>query len=147
MAAGLFYRQSEGLSAVRILLVDDHNVVRRGLRALLESRQGWQICGEASNGREAVELTKKLNPDVVVMDISMPELNGLEAARQIRKNVPDTAVLIFTLHDSEQMAREAKDAGAHGYVLKSGLESDLLEAIQSLGNHRPFFKARGVSTE
>ncbi len=128
---------------MRILLADDHNVVRRGLRALLESRPGWEICGEASNGREAVELTKKLKPDVVVMDISMPQLNGLEATRQIRKNAPDAEVLIFTLHDSEQMAREAREAGAHGYVLKSGLESDLLAAVQSLGDHRLFFKTRG----
>ena len=129
---------------MRILLADDHSVVRRGVRTLLESRPGWEICGEASNGWEVVELAKKLRPDVVVLDISMPELNGLAATRQIRKSAPDAKVLIFTLHDSEQMAREAKDAGAHGYVLKSGLESDLLAAVESLGEHKPSSKSRGL---
>jgi CheY-like chemotaxis protein len=112
--AGCLCPQAEGLTVMRILLADDHNVVRRGLRTLLESRPGWEVCGEASNGREAIELAEKLKPDVVVIDISMPELNWLEATREIRKKVPGTEVLIFTLHDSEYMAGEAVEAGAHG---------------------------------
>lgn len=131
----------ERANGVRILLADDHDVVRRGLRALLESRPRWEICGEASNGREAIELAEKLKPDVVVIDISMPELNGLEATREIRRKVPDAQVLIFTLHDSEYMAGEAVKVGAHGYVLKSGHESDLLAAVESLADHKTFFKA------
>jgi DNA-binding NarL/FixJ family response regulator len=135
-----FWQHSEVSNPVRILLADDHAVVRLGLRRALESLPGWEICGEASNGREAVELTKKLKPDVVVMDISMPELNGLEATRQIMKDLPSAEVLICTLHDSEQMVREAQEAGAHGYVLKSGREGDLLVAIQSLSDHKLFFR-------
>ena len=126
---------------MRILLADDHSVVRRGLRTLLETQAGWEICGEASNGREAIELTRELQPDVIVMDISMPELNGLEATRQITKKDPKIEVLILTLYDSEQMIREARDAGAHGYILKSGLDSALLDAVRSLGDHKPFFRS------
>ncbi len=125
---------------MRILLADDHSVVRRGLRTLLETQPGWEICGEASNGREAIELTSELRPDVIVMDISMPELNGLEATRQITKKDPKIEVLILTLYDSEQMIRDARDAGAHGYILKSGLDSDLLAAVRSLGDHKLFFR-------
>jgi DNA-binding NarL/FixJ family response regulator len=98
------------------------------------------ICGEASNGREAIKLTSELRPDVVVMDISMPEMNGLEATRQITKTDPKVEVLILTLYDSEQMIREARDSGAHGYILKSGLDGDLLAAVRSLGDHKLFFR-------
>ena len=87
------------MSSVRILIADDHEVFRRGTQTLLESRPGWHVCGEAATGREAIEKTKKLKPDVVIMDISMPELNGLEAAEQILKYAPQTEVLILTIHD------------------------------------------------
>src|SRR5215510_14312244 len=104
---------------IRMLLADDYEVVRQGLRKILESREGWEICGEASDGRAAVDLALKLNPDVVVIDLLMPELNGLEATRQIRREFPDTEVLIFTMHETVELIREVLAAGARGYVLKS----------------------------
>jgi len=127
------------VSALRILIVDDHEVVRRGLRALIESHPGWEVCGEAMTGREGVEKTKKLRPEVVVMDIAMPELNGLEATRQIMKAAPRTGVLILTVHESEQLVHEVLEAGAQGYVLKSAAGRDLVSAIEALGQHKPFF--------
>jgi DNA-binding NarL/FixJ family response regulator len=130
------------VNPVRILIADDHEVVRRGLRALLETRPDWEISGEAVTGRQAVEETKRLTPDVVIMDISMPEMNGLEATRQIRKAVPQTQILILSVHDSEQLVREVLEAGARGYVLKSDAGRDLIAAVESLCQHKPFFTAR-----
>ena len=130
---------------VRILIADDHDVVREGLRALLHTQKHWVICDEAVDGREAVEKARQHKPDVVVMDFSMPELNGLEATRQIRKALPRTEVLILTMHESEQLAREMLAAGARGFLLKTDTKRHLVEAIQSLANHKPFF-ASNVST-
>jgi DNA-binding NarL/FixJ family response regulator len=127
---------------VRILLADDHDVVRRGLRDALNSHPGWEVCGEASNGREAVKLALKLTPDVVVLDLSMPELNGLEATRQIRRDLPRTEVLIFTMHETEQLIREVLSAGARGYVLKSDAGRHLISAVEALSHHKPFFTAK-----
>jgi DNA-binding NarL/FixJ family response regulator len=127
---------------VRILIADDHDVVRAGLRQLLLERKGWEICGEASTGRQAVTLALETKPDVVVMDISMPELNGLEASRQIRKGLPKTEIVILSLHLSDQLAYEIVDAGIRGYVLKSDANRDLVSAVESLGMHRPFFTAK-----
>jgi DNA-binding NarL/FixJ family response regulator len=124
---------------VRILVADDHEVVRRGVRALLEGQPGWKVCGEAVTGREAVEKAKQLVPDVVVMDIGMPDLNGLDATRQVRKDVPESEVLILTMHESEQVVREVLDAGARGYVLKSDAGRDLVTAVETIRKHRPFF--------
>jgi DNA-binding NarL/FixJ family response regulator len=107
--------KGSGVSRLHILIVDDHEVVRRGLRALVETHSGWEVCGEATTGREAVEKARKLSPHVVVMDIGMPELNGLEATRQILKAAPRTGVLILTMHESEQLVREVLRAGAEGY--------------------------------
>lgn len=123
---------------LRILLVDDHAVVRRGVRSLLESQEGWVVCGEATNGRDAVEQTRRLRPDVVVMDLSLPELNGLEATRQILKDAPDTEVLVLTMHHSEELARDVLQAGARGYVLKSDADENLITAVDSLRQHKPF---------
>src|SRR6202166_360923 len=108
-------RDRGATSMVRILLADDHAVVRRGLRALLEARQDFEICAEASNGRDAVELALQLKPDVAVLDISLPIVNGIEATRQIRKDAPGTEVMIFTLHDKENEIRDVLNAGARGY--------------------------------
>src|SRR5688500_18228566 len=104
---------------LRILLADDHSIVRRGLKDLLEAHPGWSVCAEAATGREAVELCIKHRPQVAVLDLSMPELNGLEATRRIRQEVPDTEVLVFTMHESEELVREVLAAGVRGYLLKS----------------------------
>lgn len=123
---------------VRILIVDDHAVVRRGVRTLLESHEGWEVCGEATTGREAVAETLRLRPDVVVMDLSLPELNGLDATRQILKAAPDTEVLVLTMHLSEEFARDVLQAGARGYVLKADADENLIAAVDSLRQHKPF---------
>lgn len=127
------------MSQLRILIADDHEIVRRGLKALIESQPGWVVEGEAATGRQAVELTRRLRPDIVVLDINMPELNGLEAARQIIKEAADTEVLILTMHDADHLIREVLLTGARGYVLKSDAGRDLIAAVESLRNKRPFF--------
>ena len=123
---------------LRILVVDDHAVVRRGVRSLLESHEGWVVCGEATNGRDAVEQTRRLRPDVVVMDLSLPDLNGLDATRQILKDAPEIEVLVLTMHHSEELARNVLQAGARGYVLKSDADENLITAVDSLRQHKPF---------
>ncbi len=128
--------------SVRILVADDHGVVRRGLRALLESRKGWKICGEAANGREAVERAKRLKPDVAILDIGMPGLNGVEATRQIRKVSPKTEILILSAHGSEKLALEVLEAGARGYVVKEEADESLMVAVDALLRHVPFLTAR-----
>ncbi len=130
------------MSGLKVLIADDHDIVRKGLRALVEEHPEWQVCGEARSGREAVEKAIQLNPDIVVIDVSMPDLNGLEATRQIRKLCPRTEVLIITQHDSDEMASEVLDAGARGYVLKSDSDRDLAHAVEALSHHKPFFTAR-----
>jgi DNA-binding NarL/FixJ family response regulator len=127
------------MKTLRILIADDHEVVRRGVKTLLEAQQGWTVVGEAADGREATEQAKKLRPDVAVLDISMPKLNGLEAARLILKEVPHTEVLILTMHDSEELIREVLQAGAKGYVLKSDIGNDLVAATAALSQHKPYF--------
>jgi DNA-binding NarL/FixJ family response regulator len=124
---------------IRILLADDHNVVRRGLRGTLEEYDGWNVCGEASNGREAVKLALELKPDIVVLDLTMPELNGIEATRQIKKSLPHTEILIFTMHETEEMILRAFEAGASGFLLKSDDELELVEAIKVISQHKRFF--------
>lgn len=130
------------MSPLKLMLVDDHEVVRRGMAALLEGRPGWEIVGEAADGRSAVKLAQATVPDVVVMDVVMPELNGFEATRQILKVLPQTEVLILTMHDGEQLVREVIDAGARGYVLKSDAGRQLVAAVQSLGRHQPYFTSQ-----
>jgi DNA-binding NarL/FixJ family response regulator len=126
------------MTPVRILIVDDHAVVRRGVRALLESQPDWEVSAEATTGREAVDLARRLQPDVVVMDLSLPQLNGLDATRQILKESPRTEVLVLTMHHSEELARSVLQAGARGYVLKSDADQNLIAAVESLRQHRPF---------
>jgi DNA-binding NarL/FixJ family response regulator len=127
--------------SVRILVVDDHAVVRRGVRSLLESHEGWEVCGEAMTGRDAVTQSLRLRPDVVVMDLSLPELNGLDATRQILKALPDTEVLVLTMHHSEECARDVLQAGARGYVLKADADENLIAAVDSLRQHQPFLSS------
>ena len=126
---------------IRILLADDHEVVRRGLRALLETHAGWEVCGEAADGRAAVELAQKLTPDIVVMDIGMPQLNGFEATRQILERTRGIEVLVLSMYDSEKMVREVVGAGARGYVLKSDAARDLVAAVEALLRRECFFSA------
>lgn len=129
---------------MRILVADDHDIIRRGLKALLTARAGWEVCAEAKTGREAVTLAEQLKPDVVVMDISMPDLNGLEAARKIRKSVPKAEILVLTLHFSDQLVREIVEAGVRAYIMKSDADRDLVAAVEALGAHRSFFTARAA---
>src|SRR5271165_5716481 len=128
--------------AVRILVADDHEIVRRGLRALLDAQPNWEVVGEAVSGREAVDLAKQLTPDIAIIDVGMPELNGLEATRQILKALPQTEVLILTMHESEQLIREVLDTGARGYVLKSDAGRDLVAALDALRRHKPYFTTK-----
>jgi DNA-binding NarL/FixJ family response regulator len=123
---------------LRILIADDHGLVRRGARGVLRSRRGWKVVGEAANGREAVEKAIKLKPDVAIMDISMPELDGVEVVRQIREAVPNTKVLVLTMHESDQMVQRALDAGAHAYVLKSDLTECLAKAVKAVAEGKRF---------
>jgi DNA-binding NarL/FixJ family response regulator len=126
---------------VRVLIADDHELVRRGMRNLLESSR-FEICGEASNGREAVTATLSLKPDIVVLDISMPELNGLEATRQILRARPETQILILSAHETDQLVREVLSSGARGYLLKADAGRDLLAGLEELTNHRLFFTSK-----
>jgi len=128
-----------GLNNVRILVADDHDIIRRGLRELLLAKPGWEICGEAKTGKEAVRLAEQLKPDVMVVDISMPELNGLDAARQILKSDPNIGILILTIHFSDQLVREVIDSGARGYILKSDTDRELVSAVEALANRRTYF--------
>jgi len=123
----------------RVLVADDHDLMRRGIRTLLETHAGWEVCGEARTGREAVEKAEELKPDVIVLDISMPELNGVEAARRIRKTSANTEVLILSMHYSDQLIREIVDAGIRGYIVKSDSDRDLIIAVETLAKHKPFF--------
>ena len=127
------------MGALRILVADDHEVARQGIRSLLESHPGWEVCAEAKDGREAVEGAGKYRPDVLLLDIGMPNLNGLDAARQILATYPDARILILTIHDSEQVVREVLAAGAKGFLLKSDAGRDLLAAVEALQHRRTFF--------
>jgi DNA-binding NarL/FixJ family response regulator len=129
------------MKPVSILVADDHEVVRQGVRAVLEAQAGWVVCGEARSGREAVAKAIELRPDVVVLDITMPEMNGLEATRQIRRAV-SARVLVLTVHESDQVVTEVLDAGAHAYVLKTDAGRTLVEAIRALLDHQTFFTER-----
>src|ERR1700688_3315446 len=129
---------------LQILIADDHDLMRRGLKALVESHPGWQVCDEAHTGREAVAKAEQIKPDIVILDISMPELNGVEAARGIRKASPSTEILILSLHYSDQLIRDILDAGARGYIMKSDPDRDLINALETLAGHRPFFTSKAA---
>jgi len=127
---------------LRILVADDHELVRRGIRGLLRARRGWTVVGEAMNGREAVEKANRLKPDVAILDISMPDLDGLQATRRIREAVPTTEVVVLTMHESDQMVRRVLDAGARGYVLKSDLATHLVKAVKDVCAGKMFLTPR-----
>jgi DNA-binding NarL/FixJ family response regulator len=130
------------LSVLRILIADDHEVAREGIRSLLEDHAGWEVCCEAKDGREAVDFGATLKPDIFLLDIGMPNLNGLDAARQILALDPDARILILTVHDSEQVVREVLAAGARGFLLKSDAGRDLVAAVEALQLRRTFFTSR-----
>src|SRR6202451_181536 len=127
---------------LRILLADDHEIVRRGLCALLQKHEGWEVIGECSDGRDAVEKAKQLKPDVVILDIGMPNLNGLAATRQLTQYDPNFKIIVLTITDSDQVIREALNAGARGFVLKSDAARDLVSAIEALQRGQMFFTPR-----
>ncbi len=129
--------------ALRILIVDDEKAVRTALGRLLATRKEWLVVGEAADGAEAVGKARELRPDIVIMDITMPEMNGLEATPQIKKVLPTTEVLIFTQHDSTQMVQQAQIAGASGYLLKSQANW-LVTAVEAMGEHKPFFRGKNL---
>jgi DNA-binding NarL/FixJ family response regulator len=130
------------MSNIRILIADDHELIRRGLVSALADRPDWSIVAEAADGRQAAELAARLAPDIAVLDLTMPELNGLDATRQIRAASPQTRILIVTAHESEQLIRDVLDAGAMGYVLKSDAGRVLVQAIEALLDERPFFTSK-----
>jgi DNA-binding NarL/FixJ family response regulator len=127
------------MCAVSLLIADDHEIVRRGIRALIQEQPGWQVAAEAKDGRDAVTKATEFQPDVAILDITMPSLNGIDAAMQIAKLSPRTKVLILTVHESDQLSRKALDAGAHGYILKTDAAIDLITAVSSLLSNKTFF--------
>jgi DNA-binding NarL/FixJ family response regulator len=127
---------------IRILIADDHDVVRCGLRSILEAQPGWEVVGEAADGKAAVNQALTLRPNVAVLDYALPLLNGIEVARQIRGRIPGTEVLIFTMHDTDELVREALQAGAQGFLLKSDAKRFLVAAVESLAAHNPFFTGK-----
>src|SRR5271170_1159930 len=136
--------QGTGLVALRILIVDDEKAVRTALGRLLATRKEWQVVGEAADGAEAIGMARELQPDIVIMDITMPEMNGLEATPEIKKALPAAEVLIFTQHDSTQMIQQAQNAGASGYLLKSQANW-LVKAVEAMSQHKPFFEGKNLS--
>jgi DNA-binding NarL/FixJ family response regulator len=130
------------VSALRILVADDHQLLRQGLRTLLETQPGWKVCGEAITGTEAVEKARQLQPDIVVLDVHMPEMDGLQAAREILAARPQIEVLILTIDESAEVIRNVSEAGAHGVVMKSDAAHDLVAAVSALARHEPFYTSK-----
>ena len=124
---------------LRIVVADDHALVRRGICELLELQQGWKVVAQAANGREAVEAVAKHRPNVLVIDLAMPELNGLTAAREVLRGFPKTQIVLLTMHNTDQTIREVLKCGARGYVLKSDAEQDLIAAVKAVAQGKPFF--------
>jgi DNA-binding NarL/FixJ family response regulator len=125
--------------SLRILIADDHDVMREGTRALIERQPGWKVCGIAATGREAVTQAIQLQPDIVIMDMSMPDLNGLDAAVQIKRRLPRTEILMFTAHETDELIREVFEIGVKSFIFKSEAHTFLIDAIRSLSQHKPFF--------
>jgi DNA-binding NarL/FixJ family response regulator len=131
--------QSIGAQMLRIMVVDDHDLVRRGLRSMLEVQPGWTVCGEATTGREAVDLAQQLQPNVVVIDVHMPNMDGLQATREILAANPQTEVLILTLDETREIVQAAREVGARGIVMKSDAALDLVAAVAALAQHESFY--------
>jgi two-component system nitrate/nitrite response regulator NarL len=133
--------QRKKLVPVRILIVDDHDVVREGVRSILKKRSDWEVIGEASNGQEALAQTEALRPDVIILDITMPQMSGLDVARKITQSTPDSRVVMFTMHDSGTVEHAVKGSGAHGIVLKLNAARDLVKAVDTVAGGGTFFGA------
>jgi two-component system, NarL family, response regulator NreC len=128
--------------SLRILIADDHDVMREGTRAVIERQPGWDVCGMAATGREAVAEAIRLQPDIVIMDMSMPDLNGLDAAVQIKRRLPRTEILMFTAHETDDLIREVFEIGVKSFIFKAEAHTHLIDAIQSLSQHKPFFTSK-----
>lgn len=126
------------MGSLRILVVDDHEIVRNGLRALIQRQAGWEVCDEAGDGREAVEKAIKMHPGVIIMDVMMPELNGVESARRILAKLPDAKILMLSMHNSEEMVTDALEAGAKGFLLKTDVARELATAVRAVLRGRSF---------
>jgi DNA-binding NarL/FixJ family response regulator len=131
---------------IRILIADDHEVVRSGLRKILEAQPGWEVVAEAADGKDAIKKALATKPDIAVLDYFLPFINGIETTRQIRARLPDTEILVFTMHDSETLIQELLRAGARGYLLKSDAKRNLIAAIEALSVHKPFFTSKVSET-
>lgn len=136
------FKHLSEMKKIRIFVADDHDIVRRGIKPLLQSEPGWEICGEAGDGREAVEMIVQLKPDIVILDVSMPGLGGTEATRQIKHELPDTEVVIFTGYDNESLVHQLFTAGARGFVLKTEAAAHLIPAIKAVSTGQPYFGSR-----
>jgi DNA-binding NarL/FixJ family response regulator len=134
--------QSISAQVLRIMVVDDHDLVRQGLRSILEAQPGWTVCGEATTGREAADLVQQLRPDVVVIDVHMPSVDGLQATRKILAANPQTEVLILTVDETKEIVQAAREAGAHGIVMKSDAALDLVAAVAALTQHESFYTSK-----
>jgi DNA-binding NarL/FixJ family response regulator len=132
---------------LRILIADDHEAVRKGVCAILGARADVEVCGEAVDGKEAIEKAGALKPDIIILDITMPVLSGFEAAREIRKTMPHVAILILSMHESNQLIEEAKKIGVQGYITKTQVGSTLLQAVDALLQKQSFFPERNSSSE
>lgn len=129
-------------SSLRILLVDDHEIVRKGLRAIVERRTGWEVCGEAGDGQEALRRANELHPDLVIMDVMMPKLNGVESTRRIMAELPHTKIVMLSMHNSEELMKEALEAGARGYMVKGDVVNELAPAVQAVMKGRNFISPK-----
>src|SRR5207302_5308530 len=132
---------SRGRTMLRVMIADDHELIRRGVSDVVESHPGWEVCGEASDGKQALDLALSERPDVVILDISLPTMNGLGITRRLRQDLPNTSVLLYTMHDEEDTISGGLAAGARGYVLKTDSARNLEAAISSLGARRPYFSS------
>jgi two-component system nitrate/nitrite response regulator NarL len=131
---------------MRCLLVDDHESVRAGVTAILSSRTNIEVCGEASNGREAVEKARELQPDLIILDVTMPVMDGIHSAKEIRSFLPDVPILFFSMHDGIYLVHEAKMAGVQGFVSKTDARATLLDAVDALANKQTYFPDHSKST-
>ncbi len=131
-------------TTLRVLVADDHALMRRGIRMLIEAQDGWRVCGETHRGDDAVAQAGKLNPDIAILDLSMPGLNGLEAAKKIREVSPGTEILILSMHHSDQLILDILEAGVRGYIVKSDSDRDLVTALENLSRKKPFFSTHAT---